>query len=70
MEITKEKRQAMHNTLDNCLDMGLATIVAGKQARGGIMYIHNGNKRTITSLCRKLLGKYLDGKTDEQWNEE
>lgn len=62
------ERAAMHAALDRMFDLGLTTIVAGKEPRGGVMFAHCGNRRTVIAMLRELYKRFNNGKEDELWS--
>lgn len=53
-DFSEQARKDAHVLLDTLFDLKLASVVAGKQAKGGFMWRIFGDKRGVAALTRKL----------------
>lgn len=47
-------RKEAHVLLDTLFDLRMASVIAGKQTKGGVMWRTFGDKRGVAALTRKI----------------
>lgn len=53
-DFSEQARAEAHVLVDTLFDLKLASIIAGKQLKGGFMWRVFGDKRGVAALARKL----------------
>lgn len=53
-DYSEQCRQDAHKLLDTLFDLRMASVIAGKQTKGGVMWRVFGDKRGVAALTRKL----------------
>lgn len=53
-DYSEKSRRDAHVLLDTLFDLRMASVVAGKQTKGGVMWRVFGDKRGTAALVRKL----------------